>query len=177
MNGRRVREVIGSRIACRDGTSLGEVHDVVIDQDEAVIVAFLLGAPTGQAARVVPFEAVYDIRDGVVTVVTTDDVVLASRLPRIGAHLARHVPLLGAPIRLPAPGPTVVVRDAVFNPETGRLLGVIVAHDETSSSRGVTLCDAVLRWEPLGVRLRDDTANVLRDLLGDGRRADVGHGP
>ncbi len=167
MHSRPSRQLVGSLIACRDGTVLGEVRDVLFDHASRTIAALCLSSldRARPAPLVVPFEVVFTCRRGVIQVSGASDVVHISRLPRLEALRARHVGACGATLDLAPCWPQAIVLDLYVDLDSGQVVSVLVARNALPDAHLLILPATLVECLDGAFRLTPNATTGLTDLL------------
>ncbi|MBB6098664.1 sporulation protein YlmC with PRC-barrel domain [Deinobacterium chartae] len=161
----RATELIGQAVHSPQETRLGQVDNVVFDFEQGTLLALQVSADPAGMARVVSFEATYELNPGGPVRVSADDLLPPARLPRVRAALdARAV--VGAALT-DAQGTVVLghLSDALFDAQTGRVESYILIPPSAACTRSVVLPQRCVRWRWWGGEVRTEYSVLVRDLL------------
>ena len=164
---RKGKDVIGKDVlSFGDGQKLRAVKDVVLDPENAEIVALFVdeGGLLSGSALIVPLDRVTSFGKDAVVIQDSNSVVPASSFRRMEAVLKSNQKLLGKKVFTDTGSDQGTVSDIYFEEETGRVMALEVTRGVLKDAARGTLyvpVDEIVRAGPDVIYINEATAGML----------------
>ncbi|WP_299425876.1 PRC-barrel domain-containing protein [uncultured Meiothermus sp.] len=131
------RELIGRKVLLEpDKEVLGEVHDLLVDYEQHVLLGLLLSSIWSPKTPVVPFQIVHSLLGDTISVW---DIGSSPQISQRMAEMLSRPKVLGSRLALPEGVPLGMLVGVTLETSTGAIVGYIVGSEDTNQDLFLTV--------------------------------------